>query len=70
MVMKLHGAPHSTCTRRALIALIETNTPYEFVPVDLSKGEHKDPKFIAKQPFGQVPYLVCLKVDRTCAPCG
>jgi glutathione S-transferase len=57
MVLKLHGASYSTCTKRVLTALKETNTPYELVPVDLSKGEHKSPEFLAKQPFGQVPYL-------------
>jgi glutathione S-transferase len=60
MVLKLHGASYSTCTKRVITALKETNTPFELVAVDLSKGEHKSPEFVAKQPFGQVPYLVRL----------
>ncbi|KIP01414.1 hypothetical protein PHLGIDRAFT_113065 [Phlebiopsis gigantea 11061_1 CR5-6] len=58
MVLKLYGMPASTCTRRVATALKEKNVPYELVPVDLAKGEHKAAAFIAKQPFGQVPYIV------------
>jgi glutathione S-transferase len=58
MVMKLYGHPFSTCTNRVLAVLKETNTPYEFVMVDMMKGAHKAPEHIAKQPFGQVPILV------------
>jgi glutathione S-transferase len=31
---------------------------YEFIQVDLMKGEHKEPAFLAINPFGQVPALV------------
>jgi len=31
--------------------------PFEFVSVDMSKGEHKSAAFVANQPFGQVPYI-------------
>jgi glutathione S-transferase len=48
----------STCTRRVLSALEEKNVPYELKVVDLSKGAHKQPDFLAKQPFGQIPVLV------------
>ena len=58
MVLKLYGMPGSTCTRRVATVLKEKNVPYELVLVDLSKGEHKAAAFVAKQPFGQVPYLV------------
>ena len=37
--------------------LHEKNVPYDFFPVDFSKGEHKAPAFTAIQPFGQVPYI-------------
>lgn len=36
---------------------LENGAPYEFVLVDLFKGEHKHPEFLARQPFGQVPAL-------------
>jgi glutathione S-transferase len=60
MVLTLVGSPISTCTKRVATVLKETNTPFKFVPVDLMKGEQKAPEFLAKQPFGQVPYLVRL----------
>ena len=60
MVVKLVGSPISTCTKRAVLVLLEKKVDFEFVPIDFSKGEHKAPEFVAKQPFGQVPYLVSL----------
>ena len=58
MVLTLYGSPMSTCTRRVGIVLMEKKIPFKFVPVDLTKGEHKKPEFVEKQPFGQVPYIV------------
>lgn len=55
--MKIFGHPMSTCTRKVLMVLAETNTPSEFVLVDLFKGEHKQAAHLARQPFGQVPAL-------------
>ena len=55
--MKLYGHPLSTCTRKVLTTLAETNTPYELVVVDFATGEHKAPPHVARQPFGQVPAL-------------
>ncbi|KAG9145743.1 hypothetical protein Leryth_011174 [Lithospermum erythrorhizon] len=55
MVVKVHGSPVSGATQRALAALIEKGVEYEFVLVDLSKGEHKHPSFLSLNPFGQVP---------------
>ncbi|TFK27922.1 glutathione S-transferase [Coprinopsis marcescibilis] len=57
MVLKLYGWPKSTCTQRVACALIEKKVPFEFIMVDLFKGESKTPEYIAKQPFGQVPCL-------------
>lgn len=58
MVLKLHGFYLSTCTRRVAVVLHEKGVPFEFVPVDLTKGEHKAPDFVKHQPFGAVPYIV------------
>ena len=55
--MKIFGHPVSTCTRRVLLALNETRTPFELVVIDIPKGEHKQPAHLARQPFGQVPAL-------------
>jgi glutathione S-transferase len=55
--MKIFGHPMSTCTRKVLMTLAETNTPYDFVLVDFAKGEHKQPPHLERQPFGQVPAM-------------
>ncbi|KIY68228.1 glutathione S-transferase [Cylindrobasidium torrendii FP15055 ss-10] len=47
----------STCTKRVALVLHEKKVPFVFHPIDLSKGEHKAPEYVAKQPFGQVPYV-------------
>jgi glutathione S-transferase len=57
IAMKIFGHPMSTCTRKVLMTLAETNTPYEFELVDFTKGEHKLPPHLARQPFGVVPAL-------------
>ncbi|KAF5374480.1 hypothetical protein D9615_009067 [Tricholomella constricta] len=57
MVLKLHGTGNSTCTRRVGAFLREKKIPFELVEVNLMKGEHKSPAFVAKQPFGQIPYI-------------
>lgn len=58
MVLTLYGAPQSTCTQRVALVLTEKEVPFKLVPINFAKGEHKAPGFIAKQPFGQVPYIV------------
>ncbi len=55
--MKIFGNPASTCTRKVLMTAHETNTPFELVVIDFTKGEHKQPAHLARQPFGQVPSL-------------
>jgi glutathione S-transferase len=60
----------STCTKRVAMVLHETNTPFKFVHVDLMKGGHKAPGYVAHQPFGQVPYIVrppCTIYDEDCS---
>ncbi|KAL3644788.1 hypothetical protein CASFOL_009968 [Castilleja foliolosa] len=55
MAIKVHGHPLSPPTRRVLLTLAEKGIDYEFVPVDLTTGEHKKEPFISMNPFGQVP---------------
>jgi glutathione S-transferase len=57
MTIKLFANPASTCTRKVLTVLAETNTPYEFTTVDFATGEHKGAAHMARQPFGQVPAM-------------
>lgn len=56
-MIRIYGHPLSTCTRKVLTTLAETNTPYELTVVDFAKGEHKQPPHLARQPFGQVPAI-------------
>jgi len=66
MVLKLHGHINSTCTIRVRTVLLEKEVPFEFVNVELWKGEHKGPAFLEKQPFGMVPYIVrCFYSDKS-----
>ncbi|KAI3959782.1 hypothetical protein MKW98_029819 [Papaver atlanticum] len=57
MGLKLYGFPMSTPTACIMTCLAEKELEYELVPVDLSKGEHKSPTHLAKNPFGQIPVL-------------
>jgi glutathione S-transferase len=57
MVLKLYGAPTSTCSQRVATVLYEKKVPYQFIPIDLTRGEHKTPQYLEKQPYGQVPYI-------------
>jgi len=58
MVLQLYGSPFSTATKRVAMVLHEKKIPFEFQEVVLAKKEHKSPEYMAKQPFGQVPYIV------------
>jgi glutathione S-transferase len=55
--MKIFGHPMSTCTRKVLMTLAETNTSHELVVVDFAKNEHKQAPHIDRQPFGKIPAL-------------
>ncbi len=56
-MITLHGYQNTRSTR-ALWALEEAGAQYQFVPVDLSRGEHRTPEFLALSPGGKVPVLV------------
>ena len=43
---------------RARIALEECGLKYNWHPIDLAKGEHKTPHFLALNPMGQIPVIV------------
>jgi Glutathione S-transferase len=58
MVLHLYAAPLSTASARVAQVLREKKVPFEFHPIDLSKKEQKTEEYLAKQPFGQVPYIV------------
>eukprot|EP01018_Ginkgo_biloba_P009277 Gb_07950 [translate_table: standard] len=53
--VKVFGPVLSTATTRVLACLLEKEVEFDLIPVDLRKGQHKKPEFLAMQPFGQVP---------------
>ncbi|TFK27435.1 glutathione S-transferase [Coprinopsis marcescibilis] len=57
MVLTLYGHSYATCTQRVAVVLLEKKVPFNFVVVDLAKGEHKTPEYLTKQPFGVIPYI-------------
>ncbi len=56
-MITLYGNPMSTCTRKVLMTLAETNTPFEMKVIDFTKGEHKQETHLRHQPFGRIPAL-------------
>ncbi|CAH1413349.1 unnamed protein product [Lactuca virosa] len=57
MVVKVYGPNRSACTQRVLACFLELDVDFELIKVDLNSNEHKQPKFLLKQPFGQVPVV-------------
>ncbi|KAJ7458248.1 glutathione S-transferase [Mycena latifolia] len=58
MVLKLYSGPFAAGGGGVVaLVLAEKQIPFEHILVDLSKGEHKTPEFVAKHPFGQVPVI-------------
>jgi glutathione S-transferase len=56
-VLKLYGGARS---RASIVQwyLEELEVPYEFVLLDMQSGEHRQPEFLAINPFGKVPAIV------------
>ena len=57
-MIQLYGHELSGNVYKVRLLLELLGTEYEFVKVDLMKGEHKKPPYLAINPFGQVPALV------------
>ena len=55
--IKLYNFPRSGHAHRAELMLSLLQLPTELIFVDLAKGEHKTPEFLAINPFGQVPAI-------------
>lgn len=53
--MKLFSNPFSSNHRRVALVIVELGVEVEQVFVDMSKGAHKAPEFLAINPNGQVP---------------
>lgn len=59
-MLKLYGHANrlSPGSAKLRVALVEAGASYEYVVVDLSKGEQKRPEFLALNPHGKIPVLV------------
>ena len=63
MVVKVYG-PHCASTKRVLVCLVEKEVEFDVVPVDVTKGEQKDPEYLKLQvqllyfPFFFVEYVL------------
>jgi len=55
--MKIHHFPLSGHAHRAVLFASLLGLKPELIEVDLAAGEHKQPEFLALNPFGQVPVL-------------
>ncbi|MFP6805616.1 MAG: glutathione S-transferase family protein [Pseudomonadales bacterium] len=55
--MKLYDYAGAPNPRRVKIFLAEKNVEFEIVNCDMTKGEHKTPEFLKKNPSGKIPVL-------------
>ncbi|QKZ04443.1 glutathione S-transferase family protein [Pseudomonas eucalypticola] len=55
--IKLYHHPLSGHSHRVQLLLSLLGLPTELIKIDLAKGEHKTPAFLALNAFGQVPVL-------------
>ena len=53
----LYGFDGSTYVRTVRMLLAEKRAQYEQIPVDVLKGEPRQPEHLARHPFGKVPVL-------------
>lgn len=55
--IRLYRLAVSGHSHRVELFLSLLGLPYQLVDVDLVRGEHKQPPFLARNPFGQVPVI-------------
>ncbi len=53
--MKLYNVPLSGNCHKIRLMLSILGVKHEVVPIDMSKGEHKTPEYLAINPLGKVP---------------
>ena len=51
----IYGPKYSTYVRSVLLALEEKGAAYEVKEIDILKGDHQTPDYVARQPFAKVP---------------
>ncbi len=55
--IKLYGSALSGHVHRVRLFLTMLGLPFENIELDMRKGEHRAPEFLARNPFGQVPVI-------------
>jgi len=55
--MKLYEHPFSSAAFKVRAVIHELGLPVTLISVDMRKGEHKSPEFLARNPNGKVPTL-------------
>jgi glutathione S-transferase len=55
--IRLYTHPLSGHAHRVALMLALLGLPFERIEVDLMKGAHRSPDFLAKNPFGQIPVI-------------
>ena len=56
-VLRIHSFPLSGHAHRVVLFANLAGIPHEVVEVDMAKGAHKQPEFLALNPAGQVPVI-------------
>ena len=57
-MIKLYGHEMSGNSYKVRLFLELLQLDYDWIKIDLMKGEHKSPEYLAINPFGQVPLLI------------
>jgi glutathione S-transferase len=55
--MRLFDYPASGNGYKVRLLLAHLDIPYEYIPVDILKGETRTPQFLARNPNGRIPLL-------------
>ncbi|KAJ3152118.1 hypothetical protein HDU86_005963 [Geranomyces michiganensis] len=55
--LRLYGLHTSRCTQIARFAFNEKKVPFQYVRVNVRKGEGKTPEHLARHPLGKIPVL-------------
>ena len=56
-MLKLHYHPFSTYSRRVRIALLEKKIEAQLIELDMARGAHRAPEYLALNPYGRVPTI-------------
>jgi glutathione S-transferase len=56
-MLQFYFHPLSTYARRVWMALLEKDIKFEPIEVDLVNREHREPAYLAKNPYGRVPAI-------------